>query len=73
MGSGDFIHFELAHYTMYNYIILDRNEIWAQDLYHSTALIEEAKSSVLSNVHVHVRIYIHVKEQNNHQNTIPET
>ena len=30
--------------------ISDRNEIWAWDLYHSTALVKAAKSLVLSNV-----------------------
>ena len=28
----------------------DRNEIWARDLYHSTALVEAAKSLALSNI-----------------------
>ena len=37
-------------------ITLDRNEIWAQDLYHSTTLIEAAKSLVPSNVKGHGKI-----------------
>ena len=40
------IHIELAHIR----ICMDRNEIWVRDLYHSTALIEVAKSLALSNV-----------------------
>ena len=42
------IHIELAHIRIW--ITLDRNEIWAQDLYHSTALIESAKNLAPSNV-----------------------
>ena len=42
------IHVELAHIK-----ISDRNEIWAWDLHHSTALVEVAKSLAPSNVKGH--------------------
>ena len=42
------VHVELAHIKIW--ITSDRNEIWARDLYHSTALVEAAKSLALSNV-----------------------
>ena len=35
---------------------MDRNAIWSWDLYHSTALVEAAKSLVLSNVIEHIII-----------------
>ena len=53
------IHVELAHTCV---ITLDRNEIWAQDLYHSTALVEAAKSLAPSNKH-----------NRTWQGTVPET
>ena len=40
--SSDLIHIELAQ--------VDRNEVWAWNLYHLTVLVEAAKSLALSNV-----------------------
>ena len=42
------VHVQLAHIRIG--ITLDRNKIWVRDLYHSTALIEAAKSLALLNV-----------------------
>ena len=41
-----FGHVELAHIRINNF----GQEVWAWDLYYSTALVEAAKSLVLSNV-----------------------
>ena len=46
------VHVELTHIK----ISSDKNEIWAWDLYHSTALIEVAKSSVPSNIIGHGKV-----------------
>ena len=40
----------LIHVELAQKITLDRNEIWARDLYHSTALSEAAKSLALLNI-----------------------
>ena len=48
------VHVELANIRIS--INSDRNEIWAWDLYHSTALVEAAKSLVLSNVIGHGKV-----------------
>ena len=50
------VHLKLAHIRT-----LDRNEIWAQDLYHSTALVEMAKKFSTLNY------------KRTWQSTIPET
>ena len=46
------IHAELAIYIKFS----DRNEIWAQDLYHLSALVEVAKSLVFLNIIGHGKV-----------------
>ena len=48
------IHVELAHTC----IRITWNEIWAQDLYNSTALVEAAKSLASSNIKGHGEVRI---------------
>ena len=43
-------HLYLVHIELAQIITSDRNEVWVWDLYHSTALVEAAKSLALSNV-----------------------
>ena len=48
------VHIELAHMKIW--IILNRNEIWARDLYHSTAVVEAVKRVALLNVIGHGKV-----------------
>ena len=50
------VHVELAYMYVRIWITSDRNEVWAQELYLSTALVEAAKSLVLSNVIGHGKV-----------------
>ena len=54
------IHIELAHYKN-NF---RQDEIWAWDLYHSTALFEEVKSLTSSNVKEHGEVPYQKPQQN---------
>ena len=51
LNAYTWLHVELAHR-----ITTDRNEVWAQDLYHSTALVEGAKCSVPLIVKKHCKV-----------------
>ena len=49
-----YVHVQNVIYNVHVHVItLDRNKIWARDLYLSTALIEAAKSLAPSNVKGH--------------------
>ena len=50
------VHIELAHTCMKIWITSNRNEIWAQDLYHSTAVVEAVKRVALLNVIGHGKV-----------------
>ena len=50
------VHVELAHIRIW--ITSDRNEVWSQDLYHSTALVKAAKSLAPSNVIRHGKAHV---------------
>ena len=51
-----YVHTVYVHVRIKIGITLDRNEIWAQGLYHSTALIEAAKSLAPFNVKAHGKV-----------------